>query len=52
MKKQTVVLLVLSFLALGLSACRNSYHSPTYEHTDTYGEAFEGKYVPQDVKYY
>ncbi len=47
MKKKFFLLMVITAV-LAMTACRNQYEIPTYQHTDTYGSVFEGRYVPQD----
>ena len=47
---KTLFALVLTLCALALSACCNKYEIPTYTHTDSYHDIFEGRYVPQDVR--
>ena len=49
MKKRIFLMLVFLGIAFTLSACKNRYHNQTYEMSDSYGEIFEGQYVPQDV---
>ncbi len=46
--KKTVFLLIL--LCAAVSGCRNKYNVPLFQTTDTYGEAFRGHRVPQDVR--
>lgn len=43
-------LFALFALALCLSACQNAYHSTTYDISDTYGEIFEGRLQPYDMR--
>lgn len=43
-------LLTVSFLVLCLSACQNAYHSETYDVSDTYGDIFEGRKQPYDMR--
>ena len=43
-------LLAAAALLLCLSACQNSYYSETYDVSDTYGEIFEGRLQPYDMR--
>lgn len=43
-------LILLSAFILCLGACQNAYHSETYEVSDTYGEIFEGRLQPYDMR--
>lgn len=46
--KKTVLLLIL--LCAAVAGCRNRYDVDVFQSTDTYGEAFGGRRVPQDVR--
>lgn len=53
MIKRLFFLLALSAFPVVLSACglvQNGYRRETYTTTDSYGSAFEGQRVPQNVR--
>ena len=42
--------LLLAVALFCLAACRNGYHSSTYDVSDTYGDVFEGRLQPYDMR--
>lgn len=46
--KKTFLLMIV--LCAAVAGCRNKYDVPLFQTTDTYGEAFRGHRVPQDVR--